>query len=415
MKRLFKWLLFLFLIFIGYQMFVFLFIHEHHHTYTIGKGKTKYTIHEHFQLVKQEHIYTFEIQDSKKRTYHFQVNENFHKRDKVIQKIETYQKGNMTCLYPVLLKQKQSDIVCNENKKEYSSTYYLMAQDDRIFSFIDTLEKKGYQNQLWNLESSKQEKSDVTYYPENIASNVYYYLWNYKGVTKISQKGVKKENIFKIDKYENNQSILVGDTLVVIDSDQKYDFDQLYLISMTTDKVETLKLKEKIPQDSYFCGQVDNKAYLIDRKNIRQYEIDLAKKKVQLIGNKESNAQYYNGTKWKTRNIYDFIQQDFFFQDEISKEITKNYPKATAFQGVERTYFLQDNQVFYVSHQYPKKPVFLFKMQELLEVQSIKNVLLFITKDTVYQYEPRNGLRKILTSRELLFNQKKMFGVVLKS
>ncbi len=416
MKKILKWLLFIFVLFCLYQVLIFFFIKEHDATYIIGKGKEKYTIQENFKIIDKKHIYTFEIIDSKKRKYHLQLEQNLHKRNKIIEKIETFSdsKKNLTCIYPIFLNDAQSDIICVQNKQELSSTYLLQKEDETIQNFIEQLKKKGYQNAIWEEDYLASKTKDLTYYKDAFLEKEVLYLWNYKGITRISKNGTSKEILFDVDKYENNQSILAGtmeDTLVVIDTDQKYDFDKLYLVSLKEEKQEEIKLKNKIPQDSYFCGSVGNKVYLIDRKNIRQYEIDIQKKTVKLVGNKESNAKYYNGKKFSTRNIYDFIKEDIVFEEKIPSKISKAYKNAIILKGTERYYLIEKNQVSYIPSLYPNQPVKLFEMNDLKEVKTKENALFFIYKDTVYQYDTNQGLRKLFTSRELLFNQKNMYGV----
>ena len=414
-KQVIKLVGILFLLFCSYQIIVFLFIKEHDCTYFLEKNQKKYQIQEHFEVIDKEHVYTFEVKDQKKRIYHFQLHENDHKQKQIIQDIESFEVENLTCIYPISLKNKQGEIICREGDKEFTSTYLLKKNDERIKTMIEKLEKKGYQNASWQEDESTKEVDKITYYPQNIDAKEAFYFWDYRGIQIIKKDGVISKELFKIDKYENDQSILVGDTLVVIDSDQSYDFDKIYFISLFSSNVKEMKLKEKISQDSYFVGSVGHFAYLIDRKNIKQYEINLKKKQIKVIGNKQSNAKYYNGKDWETRNIYDFVKEDLFFQKNSSIKVEKEDENVLSVKGIGRVYFIEENAVSYVSDLYPNDRVILFEANELKEVQVVGNQIFMVDNDTVYQYDPSSGLKPVFRSRELLFHSKNMYGVAFQN
>ena len=208
---------------------------------------------------------------------------------------------------------------------------------------------------------------------------------------------------------------MVEDILLVIDSDQQYDFNQIYLIFPFSNQVEKMVLKEKISQDSYFIGTLDGKAYLIDRKNKKEYEINPKKKEIIQIGDTSSNAKYYDGEKWSVRNIYDFLQQDTYFGTKISSKLKKKYASYQLYRGIGRTYLIKDNCVYYSSDAYPNKKVLLFSIDDMKEITVKENQLFFISHNTLYKYSIENGLRPILSTRELEFNSKNRYSVAFKN
>ncbi len=415
MRRIFKLIgafLFLFLI---YQFIVLLFVKSHDISYTLSKGKNRFQIKEHFKILEKKHLYTFEILDNKKRTYHFQVYENYNKQQKIIDTIEFFETGNISCIYPVLKDRRASSIACRKGKEEVSFQVLLQEEKPWILEVINTLSKKGYQEAAWNLSNSSKVYKDTTYYQENITTNQSLSFWTYRGVYLLTKNDFSNQEFLEIDQYENNKSILVNEQLIVIDSDQSYDFDQFYVISLFNNQIEKMKVKEKISQDSYFTGTVDGCAYLIDRKNKKQYKINPRKKQITLVGDTNRNAQYYNGKKWSIRNIYDFLKQDLFFPNQIiDSTLQKIYPDYTLYNGIGRTYLIKDQSVFYVTDEFPKKKIRLFTLEDLKEIKMVENQFFFISKDTIYQYTDEKGLRPILSTRELTFNAKNRYSIALK-
>ena len=415
MKRIFKLLGLVMILFFIYQMVIVLFVKEHVVTYQIGKGKDTFEVHESFQIKNKKHFYRFKVKDKKKNSYYFQIEENLHKKDKIIQKIESYQNEDLYCIYPVYSLKKQSEIICQEKDQLFTGTYLETKKDERIVEFEEKLKKKGYSISGWKTKNTPKKYQKVTYYPENILKNQAFYFWTYKGIINLVKDNVYEQQLFEIDQYENNKSILLGTTLIVIDTEQDYDFDRIYLLSLFNKKKEVIKLKEKISKDSYFLGSVQDKVYLIDRKNIKQYEIDIQKKTCKEIGNKGLNAKYYQNGKWKIRNIYDFVQEDILFEEEIPSKIKKLYPNQKILKQDEIYYLIEGNTVSYILSLYPKQRIYLFTLDDLKEIKVDNEMIFAVSKDTVYSYQEKKGLCPILTSRELLFHTQNMYGVAFKN
>lgn len=415
MKRILKFMVLLITLFLVYQFIILLFVKEHHLDYTIQTEKGKYTVKETFSKEGKDSIYSFEMIGPKNKSYHFQAYEDYNKQEKIIEKIELYEQGETTCIYPVLKGNRQSEIICRQGNQEVSLSYLLLS-DKNITTFLNNLTKKGYQSTVWNLENEKKVHKQFTYYQDNIDENQAVYFWNYRGVYVITGKeDLTSKDLFEVDKYENNQSILVGSNYLTIDSDQKYDFDTIFLIKSFYPGVDTITLKDKISQDSYFCGAVDDLAYLIDRKNKKQYEVNPKSRSVRLIGDVSLNAQYYDGKTWSTRNIYDFINQDTYFGISVSSKLQQKYPEYTIYPGKGRTYLVKGNAVYYISDIYQDSPILLFELEDLKEIKVKENQVFAISKDTVYKYSIEKGLRPIMTSREILFNSKNIYEVAFKS
>ena len=83
---------------------------------------------------------------------------------------------------------------------------------------------------------------------------------------------------------------------------QKLYLDVLYLLSCAANRKKAEKNKidnmdlDPIHFDMYYLGYIDNKVYLFDKSDLKEYEIDLNKKKVKVVSDSEK-AFYYDAGK----------------------------------------------------------------------------------------------------------------------
>ena len=78
----------------------------------------------------------------------------------------------------------------------------------------------------------------------------------------------------------------------------------------------------------------------------------------------------------------------------------------------ENNYYYQNNGSVYkiVGDNYEYK-VLLFKFDDLKELKVLNGNLYFISYDTVYMYNDKIGLKKVIEDRELIYNYKNIFDV----
>ena len=405
MKKVIKLLIGIFILVLIFELIAYIFKTHHDITYTLKDDNQTFKINEDYKNKK----YYFKI-TSKDLVYSFEIHDVFHKKKEVITKIYSYQKDDLYCIYPMVEKQENTNILCSKNNKSYAYTNY----EKELTPFIETLKKQGYNSPSWQEKSNSSKKIEtLSAYQNNIKEKTYIYIYKYNGFFSISKDSLEQIKLFENDTYINHLGTNIDKYYLIPNYDQKYDYDELYVIDMTNNKVKKRNLKYKISKDSYINGVIDNELYIFDKDELKQYKISKKGKKIKEVGNKEDGALYYN-LKFETKSVYDFRDEELKFKtikdyiSQVEKNTSINY-----LQKTEDTYYYQtkNNDVYYYNLN-SKTKVLLFN-QKISDFTLVKDTLYFISDDTLYSYNFQEGLKKLITYSELSFNSKNRLAIYM--
>ena len=405
MKKVIKLLIGIFILVLIFELIAYIFKTHHDITYTLKDDNQTFKINEVYKNKK----YYFKI-TSKDLVYSFEIHDVFHKKKEVITKIYSYQKDDLYCIYPMVEKQENTNILCSKNNKSYAYTNY----EKELTPFIETLKKQGYNSPSWQEKSNSSKTIEtLSAYQNNIKEKTYIYIYKYNGFFSISKDSLEQIKLFENDTYINHLGTNIDKYYLIPNYDQKYDYDELYVIDMTNNKVKKRNLKYKISKDSYINGVIDNELYIFDKDELKQYKISKKGKKIKEVGNKEDGALYYN-LKFETKSVYDFRDEELKFKtikdyiSQVEKNTSINY-----LQKTEDTYYYQtkNNDVYYYNLN-SKTKVLLFN-QKISDFTLVKDTLYFISDDTLYSYNFQEGLKKLITYSELSFNSKNRLAIYM--
>lgn len=405
MKKVIKLLIGIFILVLIFELIAYIFKTHHDITYTLKDANQTFKINEVYKNKK----YYFKI-TSKDLVYSFEIPDEFHKKKEVITKIYSYQKDDLYCIYPMVEKNENTNILCSKNNKSYAYTNY----EKELTPFIETLKKQGYNSPSWQEKSNSSKKIEtLSAYQNNIKEKTYIYIYKYNGFFSISKDSLEQIKLFENDTYINHLGTNIDKYYLIPNYDQKYDYDELYVIDMTNNKVKQRNLKYKISKDSYMNGVIDNELYIFDKDELKQYKISKKGKKIKEVGNKEDGALYYN-LKFETKSVYDFRDEELKFKtikdyiSQVEKNTSINY-----LQKTEDTYYYQtkNNDVYYYNLN-SKTKVLLFN-QKISDFTLVKDTLYFISDDTLYSYNFQEGLKKLITYSELSFNSKNRLAIYM--
>lgn len=405
MKKVIKLLIGIFILVLIFELIAYIFKTHHDITYTLKDANQTFKINEVYKNKK----YYFKI-TSKDLVYSFEIPDEFHKKKEVITKIYSYQKDDLYCIYPMVEKNENTNILCSKNNKSYAYTNY----EKELTPFIETLKKQGYNSPSWQEKSNSSKKIEtLSAYQNNIKEKTYIYIYKYNGFFSISKDSLEQIKLFENDTYINHLGTNIDKYYLIPNYDQKYDYDELYVIDMTNNKVKQRNLKYKISKDSYINGVIDNELYIFDKDELKQYKISKKGKKIKEVGNKEDGALYYN-LKFETKSVYDFRDEELKFKtikdyiSQVEKNTSINY-----LQKTEDTYYYQtkNNDVYYYNLN-SKTKVLLFN-QKISDFTLVKDTLYFISDDALYSYNFQEGLKKLITYSELSFNSKNRLAIYM--
>ena len=405
MKKVSKLIIKIFIIILFFELIAYVFKDSHKVEYEVKNKTNNFTINETFKNKK----YYFLITNKKnKYTYSFEIDNRFHKKKKIIDKIIEYKTKDKLCIYPVIDKSNETNIICSKDNNSYAYIYL----KNEVKDFVKDLKDKGYKNNSWKDENNSQSKLDtLSIYNKNIDEKTYIYIYKYNGFYTMNRENNDIIKLYKDDHYINTLGTNVDKYYIIPDYDQKHDYKKFYVINMTNNKIKERVYKKEISSDSYINGVLKNEIYLFDKDALKQYKIYRKGKKIKEIGNKEDGVLYYD-LKFKTKDVYTFRDEEMIFKtfkDYISKMENKTSIKYIR-NDLDTYYYQTDKNDVYYYNINSKQKVLLFN-KKISDFILINNKLYFISEDTLYSYSANDGLKKLVTYSELNFNPKNRIAI----
>lgn len=227
---------------------------DYQKTYTINE----LTVNE--QYNKDKGIYLFIIKD-KDTEIPYQILHKYIKKRKLVNKISKED----NC-YTITV---------------FEENYKLCSNETEITTSKETIKKE--------IES---DKHNINVY----SNSEIIYIWNYKGYYKLENNKLTTIDLFENDNYENKISVANNNYLITANYDEKYEFNNFFIINKANNKVKELKLENPVSSSSYFLGTYEDKIYLLDPKYKVEYEIIPSKNKITTIS-KDGEGYYYDNEK----------------------------------------------------------------------------------------------------------------------
>ena len=403
MKYLFKTLIIFVIVFFSLKFILFLFDDGHTITYNVGNFKIKEELN-----TEQNNNYYFELTHEKFKI-NFSVNQNYNKKEKIINKIEYKNIDGYKCILPIFKDGKiLTDVMCLKNN---TITYAHNLDNKNIEEYLTTLKKHGY-----NLEDYKDKASEIklsntqTIYEDNFLENHYIAMETYKGLNLFNGKE-SNVKIFENDVYTKPISYFTGKYYIVADYTENYTFKIFHVINIINGNQIDIRSYDDISFDSYIEGAINDEIYLFDKDAKKQYKIDITNESVDLFHDK-NNLQTYNG-KWEKMNLTEALEGKFF-RNYYTNDI-KGYTKV---DKVGNYYYIYEKEndyynVYRADIQNKKLKTYLFKTTDLNSIIYLEDTIYYINGNTLY-YHTNYGERKVIKNTELDFNKDISFGVYKK-
>ena len=334
--------------------------------YDIVYNIDNYDIH---TIYKNKRFY-FEIKDNN-ITYNFDIYSKRKLNKAIIKKIKIINLDNYKCIYPVI-KELDTYPLCYDINNNYLVDYNL----------IDDVLLDEYKTSSTIIEKPNK---DFIYY-NNLNSNEYIALWAYNGYIIMNDKKYNIIKLFNKDKYDNNLSYIIDDTIYMPNYNEEYEYTTLIALNLTSQKISKLKLNYKIDYDSYIVGNIKNNLYIFDNKSSVLYEINIKNGQTNIKSSNEKGYVKYENNKFikcsKTEYKNDKIKYNINDTNYIYETNNKTYR------------YIKDN----------KKIKIKINDKEIIKVFEKDNNLFYILDDSFYIYSPIKGYNKIFYSYELSFN-----------
>ena len=107
-----------------------------------------------------------------------------------------------------------------------------------------------------------------------------------------------------------------------------------------------------------------------------------------------------------------YLWLKYFKEKNIPDELSNKYPDKKIIESYGNYYFLDtDGSVYQIISNYYDQKVKLFQLDDFKELKVLNNNVYGVSKDTVYIYNNKIGLKKAIVNRELIYNYKNIYDV----
>lgn len=418
MKKIAQIVFVFFLIALLYQLVVTFFIKKYHYSYKYTASREEYLIDELYQKIGKEDIYNIIITDKNKKKYLFDLNLNLKKQKGILEDLIVYEKDNMKCLFPVFKANNYLNFVCSDKDRVYSYDYLKQNNNKNALDFVKILEKKGYTINAWKENDTFKEmvgNNTKILYNTNFIENYNVIVWKYNGVYSINKNKQSINDFLLGDVYDTKFLETSNDKLYVMHTlDGGSYFDKIYMVNLNDGKTKFLDvLDSNISSNSYFNGIYKKKVYFMDCNSSNQYSIDEKKEKVE-ITSKGNSIKYFDGTKLIDKKIDNIMNSNILFnKNVVSKKITEKYKTTDIKKGYNTYYFKTNDGNLYMANENDlDHVVLLFNDSNLKNWVVVNDTIFGVSKDSLYAYDFRYGLRPIIKYNEFNYHSDNMFGVI---
>lgn len=274
-------------------------------------------------------------------TFEIVIDNKFINKKGLINKVSILSEDNLFCLYMQSIYVNTYPVCINEEKNTFYTS--LNIANDEFYKLDENNEIRDSFNNMdiYSLTN------------KNMA------IWNYYGYDFLTKDGKKKILILENESYLDNYSFRVGNYIVLPNYDQNYSFNSIYLIDLNSGNYSLWQLGLDISYDFYVMGIIDKKAYLVDRKEKVEYELDVAYKGIKKISN-NGIGKIWNG-KWEEESIIKISNNDYSFKDnfnasyKVDNKILSMKPYEgkndyiVSYRDIDRVIYYNNDGVYYLS------------------------------------------------------------------
>ena len=356
-----KLIIFISILILLFSFFLFLIFKPYNYEkeYKINK----FTIKEIYNKEREE--YTFLVQD-KNLTYPFLISHNYLNKRVLIKEIKVYQSQNKDelCILPI------------SSKLDF---YPLCSKDNNIYTYnLSNINIKDFNYPKQDNYNKTYQKITIHNYQDNS-----YLLYNYKGFYLINKKDNKTISLFDKDVYTIDLLYQFNNYLLIPNYNEDYYFHKFYVIDILNGKKKEIELDFGISYDSIYLGDYKNKIYLLDKKEEKEYKININKLKVE-----EIDYQVLENNKMVNKDFKDIVNNNLNF---LRKD--------------EWEYKLDNNSLYWRVN---KENIKISNKNVTKIIKNDKDTIYYLVGDELYLYNNHLGEVLLLTNFEWQFNNNNM-------
>lgn len=410
------------IIYIIFQIIFQITSHGHIVEYKIKSNDTKYEIKEilTYREKNEENNYYFEIKDGN-NLFNFQIFEDLEKKNYVIKDIHSFKNNDYSCIYPIFKTEKQlTDILCIKDNIIYPYQS-IKGQNKEIDDFKTGLEGVYSEKKYISNNTNTLKKESIIIYRDNLIKKHFLSLENYKGIYLVNTEDIyKKIELFMNDSYKKDISTFYLDKYITADYNQKYSFNEFYVLNIKNGKQEKILSNKALNLDGYIMGSLEDKIYIYDNSDKEQYSVNIKNNSISKVGNTSSGIKLYENNKWIDYSSYDAYENKVTFNEyKINDTKYSEYSRIDKIGNKASGYYYfykkKGNKyvVYRASVQNDAVLTYLFETTNIENVIYDDNYIYYINGNDICYYRDDLYVKKVVTNKELEYNTSLKFGLYI--
>ena len=401
MKKAISLSIILFIILLVYQLGINYIKQEHSVKYNINKDSITYYIQEDYSYSNDD-TYVLKVSDSK-LTYVFDVKNYFNKQREIVKDIITYNQDDLNCIGIKFVNTSTAVApLCSIGDKIYSHSYVMNNYD--ISEFL---------KQIPSFEYDKYKKASLERKDYGIKVNKSYLgekeliiVYDYKRIAIHNGINGVFFTFATSDQYKNTIGTRVGRYYVIPKMTESATVNNFIKYDLDSDIKKEIP-SPKITKQYYINGVHDNKLYIFDKSDMKQYVIDPYEDSIDTVSDDTHGIVIKNGKEEKI-SLYELANDTITFTPDTSDYSSIDYE--AIYLDVNSAVYLKDGIYYRVYKKYLDSPVALFDADGVREVITKNNNVYFIKDDSIYRYN-EYGTVKLVTKNEFKYNSDNIYDV----
>lgn len=380
-KKSISFTLVLFLLFLCYQTVITFFKSNHTIEYEING----FNIEEEYKKNSSEEYYIFKVSNGENE-FVFDAHNDFNKQKEVVKDISIYDDDNLYCVSLLF-------------KYDNTSSGPLCVDENGLYVMNPTKETDGFKEYISKLPnankteySDKSEiktQKDITVYRDYLSKNEVLMIYDYQSVYFFEKENLHAASYTNAYKTPNNLGRIVGKYYLIPRLISIPTFNTFVKYNLETGVKSELNMVYKIAKNSYINGVYNDKLYIFDKDELKQYEIDPYTDEVKVVGDKDNEAfAYINGEKTKVP-VEQMKDSEIKFSEKTSDYENIDYD--SIYPEKKYSIYVKDG-IFYKAYvKYPNIKIKLFEEKDANNIKVYNDNIYYMKGNSIYRYNS-NGI-----------------------
>lgn len=406
-RKIISFSLILLLLLLIYQYLFSLVKKNHYVSYEVISNGETFNVDEKYSKEYGVDSYLIKVSNND-YNFIFEIDNTFNKQKNIVENIEVIEKDDYYCIgLDFVGKNKYSYPECIKDNilYSYSSIKNEIDLNDYVSKVVESKQEK------YSVESEKKEAFSFMYNIDYVDDNEIIMIYDYKQVILLYPMFSRAFSFTSFDNYKNTHGTLVGRYYVIPRITSLPSYKGLYKYDVEDGIRKEIELPEEISKQSYINGVYDNKLYIFDKSNKKQYEIDPYSDDVRVVGDTEEDGIVIRNGNKESISVYDLDASNVVFTQNEDDYKTIDYD--SIYVSDKYAIYSKNGNYYKVYKDFVDTPILWFYEEEAHDVK--------LRGDNIYYIKGKNLIKVnnygkiILASKdEFIYNYDNIFDVFIK-